>query len=682
MNFLADVRYALRGLGRRKGSWVAIASLACGIAASVTVFALLDAMALRPLAVDRAGELVSVEFDPALGQAAVLSFADYRDLAQGAAGLTGLAAYSNRGTVLIEGDRREDLSLTVVSGNFFELLGVRPRLGRLFDPAADARLPEPPEVLSYGLWQRRFGGSSDVIGRVIRLRSTLVTVVGVLDRDFPGLDRGVTREVWAPPETWVAMYGGDRVEFESRRARQFEAIGRLRPGAGVAAVQAQVDAVAASLARQYPETHRQARYRVTPFSAGGDERAGFFAAPILLVLLIACANAATILLAQTEARRREVAVRLGLGASRGRLLGQWLTEGFVLGAIAGAAGLLLAAWLIQLTPALLPPGPAWMRYDVRMDARVVLFSLAAALVTPLLFAVSPAWQAARTDVRAALKGERDRAGFSLRRYFVAGEIALAMTLLAASGLLLRSFLHARNLQAGFDPGRELWIGLVSPGAGPLAAPQVAAQLAALPGVRSVTYARRVPMAGYGGGAVREVRFAGAAEPVPVKYNNIAPNYFEVTGLRLLRGRPFTDADRAGAPRVAIVNPVLAAKFLGGREPIGERLRIRNQDWEIVGVAEDAPVNRLHESPAPFLYVPFAQAPSEDATFVVDPAAPGFAQTARCARSRGWTPAPPSRTRPRSAITWARPCTATGCRPSWRRPWPGSAWSCARSACTE
>ncbi|MBX9602610.1 MAG: ADOP family duplicated permease [Bryobacteraceae bacterium] len=621
MNLWPDLRYAARTLLARKSiTGLAMISLALGIAANSTVFSLVDAMFLRPLAVTDPERIVELVRDPASGRGEVISFADYLDLRRDISALEGLAAISRRGTVLHLGELEESLSVAVVSDNFFEVTGVGADRGRLFDRVEDARLAEPPVILSHGLWQRRFQGDPAAIGKVIRLMNDQFTVVGVLPREFRGFDRGMSLEIWMPRISWSRM--GGTADFESRRARHFEAIGRMRPGAGIGEVRAQADTVAARLAAAYPDTNRNTRYLVRPLETPAGGRTLLILAPIAIVLLIACANVATLLLAQGEARSRELAIRQAVGAGRWRLVRQALIEGSLLAAGAAALGLLLTAWLIELSPVLMPPGPSWVGFDVLLDRRVVAFTMAITVVATMIFAIAPALRFSRLEITNVLRssgGESARLAGS--RLLVISEIALSVVLLTGAGLLWRSLEHSSRKPTGLPKDKNVLITLGYFPREDLTRVQLleiaAAKVQSLPGVKAVSYARRIPMAGYGGGASREVMLPGWTEAVPVKFNQVSPGYFSMMNLTLERGRGFTAQDDENSPAVAIATRAFARRFFGDADPVGRVIHIRDKGYQIVGLSSDAPVNQLHEQAQPFLYFPFAQAPSEDFTLLVE-----------------------------------------------------------------
>jgi predicted permease len=628
----SDLRYAIRVFRAHPGvTLVAVLSLALGIGANSTIFSLVDGMFLRPLPVRDPEGLLWVSNQTAEGRQDSLGWLDYLDLKESKGVFADMAAQSRRGG-LLEGQAEAELVLlTVVSDNYFSVLGVEAARGRLFRADADAALGnEPAIVISDSLWRRRFGADPALVGRAIRMNSRAFTVVGVLPPEFRGLERSVRNDVWAPVSTWQAM--GNRREFEQRGAGQFEVLARLRPGATLEQAQAQLDAITRRFQQDHPEAHRGRRLAAaseeTRRSARGVRPSVLLLSITGLLVLIACANVAVLLLAQAEARRREIGMRLALGASRLRLVRQLLTESVLLALAGGTAALAVTRWLIPLLPALLPPGPDFVRFDVRLDGRVMLVTLLCCVATVLLFGLAPALEASRTDLNRVLKsgGVEVRRRLGGRSLLVAAQAALGVLLLTAAGLLTRSFLYTEQQRPGFDADRNMLVLLVV-----ISAPQtqmaaiceqITERVRGLPGVKQAAHGRRMPLSGSGGGATRDVIIPGRPAPpgeevVRIRYNQVSEGYFAATGTRLVAGRTFTRSDRDGATRVALANQTMARRYWAGGEPLGQWVRVNNADTQIVGVVEDGVINRIHEPPEPFLYFPFAQMPVGEMTFLVE-----------------------------------------------------------------
>jgi predicted permease len=580
--------------------------------------------------VERPDELVWIYHRGLEGQGDTMAYADYLDIRRQSSAFSGAVAESRRGGLLNVHGELNQVLVNVVSDNFFSVLGVDAALGRTFDGrqggAADA---EPGVILSHDLWTRLFGQDPGIVGEQIELTGNFFPVVGVMPPTFRGLRRQMSVDLWVSPAAWTVLSGGSRAEFEDRAERQFDVLGRLRPDATLAEAEAQLSTIAARLAETYPDTNRDRTFYAV--SEASERRSSGLSAGLLLmsivgvVLLIACANVAILVLADTETRNHDTVVRLALGAGRARLIRQFLSESFIVAALATIVGLLFAWGILRAFPALMPPGPITINPDLRLDHRVLVVTLLASLITLFLFGLAPAVKASRQQLVGGLKREETRLGegrgaFSLRNILVVSQMALCVALMSGAGLLVRSFLYSQSISPGFDTEQSMLITSVSrTRSEQTPAPQLWAQLAqdleALPGVRRVTWARRIALAGSGGGAARTVEFPGQ-DPVSVKYNQVAPDYFEVMGTRILRGRPFTAADRAGAAPVAMVNQTMANRFWPGTDPIGSNLRIAGEDHEVVAVVENGRINSLHETPEPLFYLPYAQAPSGDTTMLI------------------------------------------------------------------
>ena len=627
----SDLRYALRVFRAHPGvTAIALLSLALGIGANSIIFSLVDGMFLRPLPVRDPKGIVWVQSRTSEGRESGLGWLDYLDLKQSAAAFSDIAVQNRRGGLLSTQDEAEMVLVTVVSDNYFPLLGVEAARGRLFREDLDAALAaQPAAAISDSLWRRRFGADPGMIGRAIRLNNRAFTVVGILPPEFRSLNRALRNDIWVPVGTWKAM-GGQR-EFQERGSGSFEGLARLRPGATLAQAQAQLDALTSRFAQEYPDQYRGRRLAASTEEARQVRAAKpgvIFLAISGLLVLIACVNVAVLMLAQAEMRTREIGIRLALGAGRRRLVRQLLTESALLAVCGCVLALLVARWLVPLLPTLFPPGPDFVRFDVRVDVRVLLVTLVTCAATALLFGLTPALQASRTDLNGVIKsgGRQQSRGSRGRSLLVAGQAALAVVLLTAAALLTRSFLYSEQLRPGFDTDRNLLSLLAAvPNFRVRAAftsDAVSDRVRGLAGVRRVAYCRRLPMAGQGGGSAREVVIPGrqaapGQELLRIRYNQVSPDYFDVLGTRLLSGRAFTHADSATAGRVALVNQTMARQFWPSADPIGQWIKVDNTDTQIAGIVEDTAISRIHEPPEPFLYFPFAQAPAGEVTFLVE-----------------------------------------------------------------
>jgi predicted permease len=624
-----DLRYGLRMLLKNPGfTMIAAVTLALGIGANTTIFSFINGLALRPIVgVKEPGRLVAVyTSDRSSGQLySDSSYPDYVDFRDQADAFSGLAAYSGTTLTLTGADEAERLGGAHVTGNYFDTLGVEAGAGRTLQADDSTPGAAPVAVISHRLWQRRFGGEAGVIGRTITLDRRVYTVVGVAPESFRGLRLG------APPEFWLPMTTEDVGE---RGDRILNIVGRLKPGVSLEQAQSQITSIGARLARAYPKTNLGTLaapdeprpvtvVRESLIPALGLQYAwvafGSLLAVVGLVLLIACANVANLLLARASTRRREIAVRLAIGASRWRLVRQLLTESLLLALLGGGGGLILAFWCSGLLPAFFSPNEVG-GLDVSLDWRVLVFTLAASLLTGVLFGLAPALESSRPDLVTALKdGTDNRAGrrrISLRHALVVTQVALSLALLIGAGLFLRSLSRALSFDPGFASQNLLIASLETRGAamskeqGQNFYRQALERIGSLPGVRSAALAAIVPLTG--GGTRRGVQIEGYEarpnEDLALNCNVVGLNYFNTMGIPLTQGRDFNAMDGEGGPGVVIVNEELARRYFPGQNPIGKRLRIGSDTpyREIIGVARSAKYRRLREAPLPFIYIPLGQ----------------------------------------------------------------------------
>jgi putative ABC transport system permease protein len=605
-----DLRWGARALAR--SPWftlVAVATLALGIGANTAIFSLVNGVLLRPLPYPHADRLVVTP----------VSLPDFEDLRQASRSFDALAVWgTNRYTLGSEGAASEAVLGAIVSSGFFELLGGAAR-GRV---PGEADGPERVAVIGHGLWQRRFGGDDGVLGRTIRLGGDPHTVVGVMPPqfEFPSAEF----EVWVPLRPALEKAGG---QARNRSLRIFRALGRLAPGVTLAQASAEADAIAARLARAYPDTNEQFRFEL----AGVHERLVGPARPILivllgvvsLVLLIACANVANLLLVRARAREREIAIRTALGADRWRVVRQLLTESVMLAAAGAALGVLLARWALDALPALGPEIPRLSA--VRVDRAVLAFTAAVAVLTGILFGLAPAWQAVRSAAADGLReGGRSLTGAAgarrIRSALAVSEVALALVVLVGAGLLLRSLVRLLTVETGFVADHLLTLGVVL-----AAEDRTPAQRADL-ARRLVEGLRAVPGVTAAGGATglppitpqRATEYFVEGREAPTDRRRAffvaaTPGYFEALGAALVAGRAFEERDVAGAPEVVLVNRTLARALFGDEPAVGRRLRLVNPEhgagWRtIVGVVGDVRYAGLDDPGGACLYTPFAQTP--------------------------------------------------------------------------
>jgi predicted permease len=630
-SFVWDLHHAIRRALRAPGMVaVTVLSLGLGIGATSSVFSLVDAIVLRPWPIRDPASLVRLKTSTTGSRGDQFSYPEYLDVSAQASAFAGLAAYDRRGALLRVGDGTELLFVNVVSENYFQVLGVGPAVGRVDFGGASGRTI----VISHDLWQRRFGGDPAIVGKTIRLSLTDVTVLGVAPRHFRGLDAFLSCAVWIPRATWAAM--GNAREFDDRSGRQYGVIGRLGSGSTLERAASQLAVVGTRLAAAYPATNSGTSYIVVNEAR---DRLGNLQVLLVLtfcivgvVLLICCANVAGLLIVQAEARRREMAVRVSLGASRGRLMRLLMGESLLLAVLGAAAGLLLTTWLIRVLPGLLPPGP--FSLDVRIETRVVLVTLVASVASTLLAGLVPARGATRPDIQSLVKGAEPAVSYgtrrmSLRDVLVVGQVTLSFVLLAVAALLVRSFVETLRIDPGFDTSRRLLLVELAPGFLPAERrlgihDDLVARLSHLPDVTAASYARRFHLSGSGGGASVKVVVPGVTSPTGgdtwnIKFNAIGPDYLKTIGTRLARGRDLTAADRAGSQPVMLVSEAATRQFWSGTDPIGRSLSVNGVDRMIVGIVQDASINSLRETPEPYFYVPYAQMPSGESTMVVETA---------------------------------------------------------------
>ena len=617
--FWRDIKFGARVLAKSPAfAAVAVLVTALGVGANTAIFSVVNAVLLRPLPFPEADRLVFLEgVEPSKGiTASNMSVPDFADWQAQNQAFERMAGFVSGGALLVAGDEPERVRGTSVTADFFPLFRTNALRGRTLTPDDAQQKHEPAAVLSYGLWQRRFGGDPAVIGSRVMLSNESTTVVGVMP---PGFDYPARTDVWLP-------FAPDPAA-ERRDNRYLEVVARLKPDVSLAEAQAQLDAINRRLALSYVETNAGWGVRLTNLqeSLVGSLRASLLVllGAVAFVLLIACANVANLLLARATSRRKEIGVRAALGASRGRLMRQLLTESVLLSLAGGAAGLLVGVWLTDLLVAISPPDTP--RFDeIRPDARVFAFTLGVTLVTGLLFGLAPALQASRADLTEALK-EGGRAGGAgagrnrVRSLLVVSEIALSFMLLAGAGLLVRSFVRLRDVSPGFDPEGVLVMRLSLfskkyPSGAPRAEffRQVVERVGALPGVESAGGVLSLPLGGdtfnVGRSFIREGRPATPEESANAGYLVATPGYFRTLRIPLVAGRTFDERDTDKSPMVVVVNETMARKFWPGESPVGRRITIwRDEKFprEIVGVVGDT--RSSLETPAgPQMYVPYAQ----------------------------------------------------------------------------
>jgi putative ABC transport system permease protein len=608
------MRIALRALARRPAvPLVAILSLAVGIGLNCAVFSIVDALYLRPPAVDHPESLVTIQGNFKDSGSAILDWSDVRDISAQAPAFSQVSGSMGRGGMWRNGDESTLLLVDAVADNYFEMLGVKPLLGSL-NAKADGSTPEPPIFLTYWLWRERMGGRSDIVGERMEFRDHVWRIVAVLPPQFRGIDPNGQRHVWIPNSAWQRYWPSDL----ERGGGQYEAIARLKPGVTLEQAQAQLEPLARNIENSDSRVPKGRRLVATSLEREMRTRLRpglLIIAAVALVLIVACANVAAVLLAWAEARRREIGLRLSLGAGRLALLRQFLTESSILVLAGGAAGFLLAIWILSAVPNLAPPAPFPMNFDFRIDTRLLLFTAVCAVATLTAFGLAPLAYSLRVSLLESIAGART-AGRGPRSYgrtaLVTTQIALSVVLVAGAVVLQEALAAARDIYPGFDTTRPLalvWAfptGKLTKSENALYA-ETAARISDVPGVESVTWARHLPLVGSGAGATMSVVPQGAppdAPPPRIYFNLVGPNFFEVTGARLVSGRAFVQADHgSSAPPAAILNAEAARRFWPGQDPIGKLIRVDKEAYQVTGITADGRIGGLHEQPAPAIYLP-------------------------------------------------------------------------------
>ncbi len=624
-NLRGDIRYAFRNLLKRPGfTVIAVVTLALGIGANTAIFSAIHALLLKPLPFPELDRVVAIwDKLPSRGlmhnEVAMANYLDWQAQNQS---FEQLAVYRWWSANLTGVDTPERIQGFLVSANYLDVLGMKPIMGRNFTPEENQPGKDAVAIITHSLWQRRFGGDPNIINKTVTINSIVRTVVGVTPERF-NFPKGA--EIYAPlPMTPEVM--------SSRGNHSYYVFGRLKPGVSIESAQADTDNITARLAQQYPETNTGWGATVFPIVADTvrlyDTPLWVLMGAVGFVLLIACANVANLMLARASGRRKEIALRAALGASRWRIIRQLLTESVIVALIGGALGVLIGLWGIDALRAGNPGdaakfAPGWDRLGI--NTPTLLFTLGLSLLSSIVFGLAPALQVSKPDLNVALKeGNWQMSGSShrLRSSLVVFEVALSLMLLIGAGLLARSFLSLLKTNPGFNPDNVLTLNLVLPGAKYREQPQRATfyddlvqRVKAYPGVESAAAVNYLPL----GGANSSDSYLVEGEPEPAagdeydgRYRVCTPDYFRTMGIPLLKGRGFTDQDKAGATPVIIVNETLARKHWPNQDAIGKRIRFygpseRARWMEIVGVVADVK-HELNLPVTPEYYLPHAQDP--------------------------------------------------------------------------
>lgn len=625
-NILQDLRYELRALIKSpRFTSIALITLVLGIAANVTIFTFVDATLIQPLPYHDAGRLMEV-YDTRTAEVFTqfeASYPDFLDWRAQQQVFDGLAGYSENQVLFRGHGAPELLPSAVATDNFFQTLGVRPITGRDFRPGEDLAGTPRMVLLSYGFWQQRFGGK-DVTGQTLDIDDEPNTIIGVLPADFHFAPVG-------DPDVWLTLHATGGL-LQRRNLHWLSVVGRLKPAVSRDTAAAALNVIAERLEKQYPQWNDKLRTTVVPLSEVivGQIRPILLAllGAVALLLLIACANVANLLLARSIARRNEMAIRSALGASRARLIGLMLSEGLMLSFAGAALGLAVAHWAVKLLVAMIPPSllddMPYLKH-LGLSPGVLIFAFVLAATTGVVFALAPALRVAGRDVQSALKdGARASHSAGWRRFasgLVVGQVALAMVLLAGSGLLVKSLYRLLNVDPGFDQRNLLGMGIgLSQARYPNGADQLQVhellmeRLRALPGVKSVGTSSLLPVSN--GGNTSNLRVVGVPSTTPqgreANSREVNRTYFQTLGAELLEGSWFTEADNPAGPQRVIVNKTLADQFMPGLDPLKQQIWFTYSDKEkprqVIGVVRDIKEGPLDSPARPAIYTPMEANP--------------------------------------------------------------------------
>jgi predicted permease len=642
-----DVRYAVRVLAKNRAfTLVAVLSLAIGIGANSAMFSFADALLLRPMPVLRPNEVVTVQGKTSKDRSTNLSYLDYVDYRDRAKSFDGLVAY----TVAPFGFAARPDALPqvkyglMVSGNLFQAMGVEPALGRSFRPDEDqAPGRDAVVVLGYDFWMQQFAGDRAAIGKTVRLNGLDFTVIGVAPKDFTGMDQYLRLPLFVPLHMSPRLASDPKHNvLEGRDNRTLAVKGRLKPGAGIARAQAELEAIAKGLEQSYPATNRGQSVGVqTEFQSRVEDDpndaalVGMLLTLSALVLLVACANVANLLLSRARARSREIAVRLAIGAGRIRLVRQLLTESLLIGVGGGLLGIAVAYGGISFLNQLQIPTELPISLTLKLDMRTLVFGLAGSVVSVLLFGMIPAFQTTRTDLVRSLKSaDADSGGKHRiwgRNLLVVGQVAVSLVLLIMTSMMYRGF--GRQLRAGpgfrtdhllkmtFDP---TLVKLTEAQAQQFFK-QVVDRSALAPGVKSAALSSFMPMTPQQEGKTivpEGFQFPQGKESASMISATVDEHYFDTMAVAIVSGRSFRASDSAASPKVAIVNEVLASKYWPNQDPVGKRFHLDNAQGplvQIVGVAKTGKYIFISEPPLEFLYLPLSQNPKSRMTLIAQSA---------------------------------------------------------------
>jgi len=624
---LQDLRFGARMLRKSPGfSALAVATFALGIGVNIAMFSVVDAVVLRSLGVADPGRIVRIlNEDPShLDRGDASSWIETARFNGESRAFAGVTAADRRAVIVKQDGEERRLLTNVVSNNYFDVMQVTPAAGRMFTSKELSQTGAPPLViLSYDYWQRQYLGDRQVVGRTIVASDVPCVVLGVLPRSFRGTELFLNPDVYVPVSTWLTMVPGDRARLERPQARQIEAFGRLRPGVTPEQAAAALQPVQQQLASDFPQVESGRRLSVKFERDTRGPQVSKIGALLFglaaLVLMIACVNIANLLIVRGETRRQEILTRVALGASRRQTIRLLVTETLLLAAMGAVGAVLLAGWVINLLPSLMPPMEFPIGFDFRLDARVLAFGAAISMICVLLAGLLPAMTTSDVSLSGALKtetaiGHRGR----WRDAMVVGQVAVTVLLLIAAGLLTRTLIAIRGLDPGFDARGNMLIATLDVRKLPLQGEHAyyraaLERLRSVPGVASATVASRIPMWGSGGGAATQAWVPGLPQAdrdgVRIGFAVVAPDYFSTMGTRILRGRAILDRDNENTVPSAVLNESAARLLWPNEEPLGKHFRMNGaagHELEVVGIAQDGRYLDLTEKQRAYMFLPLFQ----------------------------------------------------------------------------
>ena len=648
-NLIKDVRYGVRMLAKNPGvTLVAVITLALGIGANTAIFSGVSAFLIRPLNIPRASELIRpLEMAEDRGLTDEFSYPDFVDYRNQATSFTGLAA-EDMLQAAIDADNQNDVIWgQVVSANYFDVLEVKPLMGRTFLPEEDKIIgANPVVVLGHSYWQRRLGSDPNIVGKTVQLNNRAYQVIGVTPEYFVGTKFALALDFWVPISMAEDLRRNPGILAE-RGSHWMNVIGRLKPGVSMSQASAEIATIAKRLNETYPDNRASTTQAIVKSEIDGrwEEMGGAFKsggaiamAIVGLILLIACANVANLMLARAAARRKEIGIRLALGASRLRLVRQLLTESLLLSIVGGGLGLLLAFWVTNLMAGFIPI----LEYKVvdgffSIDSRALVFTLIISLATGLVFGLAPAWHSSNPDVVPVLKGDPEVArrgrlrAFGLRNVLVVAQVALSLVVLVCGGLFIKSFRKAQTMDPGFGNAKGLIVSLSPTLVGYEEEParnfyrQVVERVSHLPGVEAAAYSRMLPLgdsSNSNGPVLKEGEtLARGSAGRDIMTTIVSPGYFNAMQIPILEGRDFDDRDTPKTQRVIIINQQMAQLLWPGESAVGKRIFIGSDSrdlLQVVGIVKTGKYRALAEDPKPFFYYSMGQLRPRTMALVVRP----------------------------------------------------------------